>query len=334
LREKNVDTFALEVPISCLGGNGIINVWAATRRLFHADNDTNGVTHIPGVQVSRMGNPLVNELIIGLVDKGRFNRQTPRLDADPTYGFGTYVLYPTIPEIVSGRYLAAVNAVLGASLTTLAPATPRQDLFITFLTGIPGVNKGTGNFVGEVMRLNLNLPATPKGSQNSLGIVGTLSTGGSDLAGYPNGRRPGDDAVDISLLAVMGVLCTQPVANFSGAPFGLCSQISDRNMTLAQGAPIGGIPLSDGSPINDGDFTNQFPYLNTPIPGSYLDVSTNLLSQGPTVCYGPAQHGRCPICPSVNNNSTGGTSGSTQPCSGASNLTPFSLFSMLLSLFI
>jgi len=142
-----VATIALEVPYSCFASpDGILNTWSITRKLFHSANDTNGLSHLTGVQTSRLGNPLVNELVVGLVDKVRFNRQTPRLDADPNLGFANYVLYPTFSKIISLRYLAAVNQILGASFPTLEPAVPRNDLVAIFLTGIPGVTQGQGKF--------------------------------------------------------------------------------------------------------------------------------------------------------------------------------------------
>jgi len=301
LREKNVDTFALEVPYSCFGTpDGVINIWAITRRLFHNNNDTLGSSHIPGVQTSRMGNALVNELVIGLVDKVRFNRQSPRLDKNGTIGFGDYVLNPTLPRIISNRFLAAVNQVLNPSppFASLEPILPRFDLFTIFLTGLPTINKGGGGFIGEVLRLNVSIPPTAYGSQNPLGIVGGFiaGQGNVDLAGYPNGRRPGDDIVDISLVVFMGVVCTQPFIN---AGLNLCPQ--NNNTPLATAIPIGGIVLRDGSPVQDTYFKNTFPYFNTPVPGSYLDGGVGNVVQNPTLCYPMSQHGRCPFCASCPN---------------------------------
>jgi len=339
LAEKNLDTLALEVPASCFGSpDGILNIWAATRRLFHPDNDTSptntGTTsHYPGYQVSRMGNPLVNELVIGLIDKQRYSRQTPRLDNNAQYGFGQYVLYPTLPTIISARYLAAANILLKPSpaLTSLAPPTPRNDLVAVFLTGIAGVNKGQGGFVGEVMRLNTNIAPVAQGKQNPLGIVGTLvapGTFGSDLAGYPNGRRPGDDAVDISLMVMMGAVCSQPFIN---AGFLLCPQ--NNGTALGISCPLSSVVLRDGAPSKDTYFKNQFPYINTPIPGSYLDGAPGNVVQDPTLCYPGGQHGRCPICASsTTTGSTGATTaGTTSTCAGTS-LVPWSFLVMIAKL--
>jgi len=292
LREKNVDVFALEIPIDCVNTTGIIYLWAGTRNLYHSPGDITGNTHIAGPQVSRMGNALVNELVIGLIDKDRFSRQHPAFDADPTYGFGNYVYYPTFPEVISARYLAAVNAILGTSFPTLAPTPPRNDLVAVFLTGIAGLNQAPcstcpgGVFVGEVMRLNLNIAPVAWGSQNHLGVVGQFIAGAplTDLAGFPNGRRPGDDVVDIALDCMTGVLCT---SYFSSLGFNLC--------TPASTFPIGGVLLTDGASVQDKDFGSTFPYVTTPTPGSYVDSLKNVV-QNSTLCYPPSQHGRCPRC--------------------------------------
>jgi len=319
LREHNVDVFALEVPYSCFAPNqGVLNLWSATRRLFHPDNDTNGVGHLAGVQVSRMGNPLVNELAIGLIDKVRFNRQTPRLDANGNVGFVKFVTNPTLPAILSGRYLAAVNSILGLTLSTLAPVVPRNDLVAVFLTGIPTVN-AAGSFAGEVMRLNTSIAPVAIANQNNLGIIGTVLSGGSDLAGYPNGRRPGDDAVDISLIAFMGALCSAKFTSFN-----LCPNVGSNTTVISNLVPIGGIVLTDGSPVQASSYKSSFPYFNTPTPGSFLDGAPGNVVTDPTICYPASQHGRCAICPSNSATST--------VCSGAADLVPLSFLALFVTL--
>jgi len=242
--------------------------------------------------VSRLGNPLVNELVIGLIDKDRFSRQHPFFDADPNIGFGGYVEYPSLPEVISTRYVKAVSSVLNMNFATLAPLVPRYDLVATFLTGIATVNKANTTFVGEVLRLNTGTGAIARGKQNNLGVVGTVLAIGvnagaaADYSGFPNGRRPGDDVVDIALDVVMGALCAQP---FLTAGLNLCIQGTSP-------APIGGVPLTDGSPIVDTNYGSAFPYLNTPTPGSYLDGVAGNVVQNATLCYPEGQHGRCPMC--------------------------------------
>jgi hypothetical protein len=126
---------------------------------------------------------------------------------------------------------------------------PRADLVAAFLTGVPGVN--ANGSTAEMQRLNLALPITPKGKQNSLGaaqcfVFGALTLGnpGCDPAGFPNGRRPGDDVVDIELRVAMGFLLPKTVA------------------------PAGQVPFTDAVINEDAQFDNAFPYLVTPLPGA------------------------------------------------------------------
>ena len=141
-------------------------------------------------------------MIIGLPDKDKFNGAKPKDDGQ----FATYVTNPTLPALVE----------IALATPNIAPKNfPRTDLVTTFLTGIAGVtqpkafsNSPATGVASEMLRLNTAIPATPEASQNRLGLLGGLLAGpGGDLAGYPNGRRPSDDVVDISLVAVMGGLC-------------------------------------------------------------------------------------------------------------------------------
>jgi len=175
----------------------------------------------PFVQVSRLGMPLVNEVVIGLKDKDRFNASQPVDDAQ----FADYVTHPTLP--------ALLEALFGVTAPTLFP---RADLVQVFATGIPGLN-ANGSF-GEMLRLDLRQPPTPVGMQHRLGVLG------GDLAGFPNGRRPGDDVVDVALRVVMGVLLDPSVA------------------------PSGQLPYTDGAFLDESSFDASFPYLRTPFPGA------------------------------------------------------------------
>ena len=127
-----------------------------------------------------------------------------------------------------------------------------------FLTGFPTLNQ-PANFdpanASEMMRLNTSIAPTAAGSQSTFGVAG------GDLAGFPNGRRPGDDVVDIALRVVMGRLCYPlPIGQGgAGVNLGICSP-SD--------APAGNVPFTDGAPLNASDVQSVFPYLNTPIPGA------------------------------------------------------------------
>jgi hypothetical protein len=113
---------------------------------------------------------------------------------------------------------------------------PRADLVQVFLTGVPGLN--ADGSVGEMLRLNTTIGPVAAAAQNPLGVLA------GDLAGFPNGRRPGDDTVDIALRAVMGVLLPADVA------------------------PAGALPYTDGAYQDASMFRSTFPYLETPIPGS------------------------------------------------------------------
>ena len=150
----------------------------------------------------------------------------------------------------------AVNATLGTNISDLAPTNiPRADLVTGFLTGFPGVNQLAPVTPSEMLRLNTAIPATGREQQQPLGVAA------GDLAGFPNGRRPGDDAVDIALRVAMGALCHDLPLGDNGAPvnLGICDP-SD--------APIGNVALTDGVPISALDFENAFPYLVSPYPGS------------------------------------------------------------------
>jgi len=256
--KKNVDTFALEVPIACLtgAGNGVIGGWTTASlpqaRLLNP-SPTYSTTALQGgafVEVSRLGAPLVNELVIGLPDKDAWNASVPSNDAT----FGAYVTNPTFPAILNILFLAPVNATLGTKFTNLAPTNlPRNDLVATFLTGIPTLNQQKTVTASEELRLNTAVPPTPQASQSTYGVVG------DDLAGYPNGRRPGDDSVDITLRVAMGRLCYPVPITGTPTALGLCKPAD---------APVGNVAFTDGAPVHATDVLNAFPYLNLPIHGA------------------------------------------------------------------
>jgi len=242
LSDDNVTSLALEVPISCLtsGKDPVIGAWTTVVAPPVGDRDD------PLRQVSRLGNPLVNELVIGLPDKDRFNASSPNNDVQ----FLKYVTNPSLPVLF--------NVLFGNA--AIAPQTPRNDLVAVFLTGVKGLNQPMHVQPGEMMRLNTSIAPTAPSSQNDLGVIG------GDNAGYPNGRRPFDDVVDISLRAVEGALC--------GVTGSCGSQRSDPNHGApytdgaeAAGADSGSLHLAGA--INPADtYLDAFPYLNTPLPGS------------------------------------------------------------------
>jgi len=233
LANTNIVSTTIEVPISCLGGtNGVVGVWAASRSIRS------------GRQKARLGNPLVNELLIGLKDKDKFNRRRPSQDGRLL----NYIMYPTFPAILNVLFRTAVNTILGTSFANLAPTNiPRNDLVAALLTGVPTLNhlQDKPTRYVEMLRLNTSIPATPPTNQHTLGVVG------GDVAGYPNGRRLGDDVIDIVLRVAMGVLCH--------AKLGVCSPSQ---------ASVGTAAFTDGAPVNASYFDTTFPYIQTPLPGS------------------------------------------------------------------
>ncbi len=254
----NVTTIALELHKNCLvgNGNGVIGGWTSASlrqaRLLNplptfSRPDVDGG---PWVQVSRLGMPLVNELVIGLPDKDRFSASEPRFDGQ----FGTYVTNPTLPALLDALFRTPVNQTLGTALTNIAPNNiPRNDLATTFLTGFEGVNQMSKVTPSEMTRLNTAIPAVPAASQSNFGVAG------GDLAGFPNGRRPGDDTVDIALRVVMGALCHPLTIGGSSVDLKLCKP---------ENAPLGQVPFTDGAPVSAADFDQTFPYLTTPLPGA------------------------------------------------------------------
>jgi hypothetical protein len=255
--DKNVTTLAIEVHKSCLtNGDDVIGGWTTaslrqSRLLNPGPPSGHHASEKPGgawVQVSRLGMPLVNEVVIGLKDKDKFNASSPKGDGQ----FIDYVTNPTLPALLE----------IALALPNTAPTNfPRNDLVTTFLTGIAGVNKPANVVGSEMLRLNTAIPAVPFAMQNRLGIVGNILAGGSDNAGYPNGRRPKDDVVDISLVAVMGGLCMAN-GNANALGFGL-----DCNPGKV---PLGATAFALHDAVDQAVVTllAGFPYLNTPLPGS------------------------------------------------------------------
>jgi hypothetical protein len=263
LADKNVTTLALEVHRSCLtnaanvaNGDEVIGGWtSASMRQARLLNGKPGAGHQASekaggawVQVSRLGMPLVNEVVIGLKDKDKFNASKPSADAQ----FADYVTNPTLPALLE----------IALALPNTAPTNfPRSDLVTTFLTGIKGVNQPKNVVGAEMLRLNTAIPPVAFAQQNRLGIVGNILAGGNDNAGYPNGRRPKDDVVDISLVAVMGGLC---MANGDTDKLGFGAACKPSAVPLGATA----FKLHDAVDQAKVPLLSGFPYLFTPIPGT------------------------------------------------------------------
>jgi len=247
----NVSTIAIEVPIQGLTRDfsqptgptdpkAVIGVWSTASRRSTRVINPDGTRSLSGawVQVSRLGSPLVNELIIPLGLKDAFNSLSPQFDAVAAPA----ILDPEFPKIVK----FALAAFYGIFINI--PPPPRNDLVQIFATGIP-VNPITGpnytTFLSdgqphEYLRLNTAIPITPIASQNRLGLLG------GDVAGFPNGRRIFDDSVDIVLRAALG-----------GTPFTPAFNVSPNK------------DAGDGVSANpEGPLLTRFPYLLPPNPGN------------------------------------------------------------------
>ena len=248
LENKNVSTIALEVPVACLaaGGDSVIGAYttASVRQGKLANpgpaSGLNNASKEGGAwtQVSRVGMPLVNEVVIGMDDKDRFNASKPADDGQ----FLTYVTNPTLPALIQ-------------SLFPSAPAPTnvgRSDLVAAFLTGIAGVNQPKNVVASEMLRLNTSTAVTPAATQSALGVAA------GDNAGFPNGRRPGDDVVDLSLRVAMGALCS---LTGTGDALKVGCKPSD--------APAGTAALTDGVRKTAADYQTTFPYLKAPLSGSF-----------------------------------------------------------------
>ena len=227
----NVHTIALQVPISRLvTDDPVIGVWSDARRpkvsVLQGGGRKPKVSG-PFVQVSRLGMPLVNEVVIPLRFKDRWNSSQPKDDGH----FAPYVIDPEP---------AALIPVLFPNVFTCAPTVPRNDLVAIFATGIPGLNQPKNVTVAEMIRLNTSIPPTPLGQRDRLGLLATPA----QLDGFPNGRRLEDDVVDIELRALAGA-----------TPLGDCNGQSPNQ------------DLGDGVDGNDLPFLTEFPFMPTPHQG-------------------------------------------------------------------
>jgi hypothetical protein len=209
-------------------------------RLWDADNGENVDTG-PFRQVSRLGNPLVNEVLIPLGKKDQWNSLPPADDKN----FAEYVARPGLAALLPDLY----PGVFPHLAALAASGKPRADLEAILLTGIPGglIPGFAGNFTGSVLadmlRLNTSIAPTPANKQNIFGLLG------GDLAGFPNGRRVTDDVVAIELRALAGV--TYPLIDKTFTPDAAAGLLTD-----------GLTPASVSAP-----FLGHFPYLGVPYSG-------------------------------------------------------------------
>ncbi len=262
LRTFNVNTIAIEVPIAELTRNGrvatgptdpnaVIGIFStASRRSTRVLGATPAGQPLPPgdrsdtggfVQVSRLGSPLINEVVVPLGLKDAFNAILPFTDADVAPVVAA-VLDPELPKII--RFALAAYA----SINITIPPAPRTDIAAIFVTGIragdvPNAPTFT-TFLSdgrphEMLRLNTAIPVTPVGSRSRLGLLG------NDPGGFPNGRRVFDDVVDIEVRALLG-----------GTPFTPAQNVAPNNT------------FNDGVSANCEGFLTRFPYLQTPNQGN------------------------------------------------------------------
>jgi hypothetical protein len=246
LKTFNIHAIAIKVPIKMLTRDGsapsdpmstvaALGIWGgASRRKVQIRDGYETRSSGPWVQVSRLGNPLFNEVIVPVGDKDRWNAVDPIDDG----GFEKYVNQPELAKLLPVLYP-------GVFPNLAAYSKNRADLHAILLTGIPGgIVPGFQNFTGpkpaDMLRLNVAIPPTTS-SPNALGVVG------GDAAGYPNGRRVFDDVVSIELKAIAGA--TIPLVDPSFTPDAAVGAVSSY--------------LTPGTDR----YQASFPYLGTPHDG-------------------------------------------------------------------
>jgi hypothetical protein len=245
LANSNVHTIAIKVPINRLTKDGsepsdplaakaVLGIWAtASRQKATVLSQPDAATVGPWVQVSRLGNPLFNEVIVPMGDKDHWNAVAPDQDSQ----FAKYVAKPELAKLLPILYPGVFPNLAGLT-------ADRADLLAILLTGIPaGIVPGFQNFTGatqaDMLRLNVAIP--PAANPNRLGLIG------GDAAGFPNGRRLTDDVVTIELRAVAGV--TYPLVAPGYTPDGAASLIEDGTFnhpgrSLLPNFPFVGTPYS------------------------------------------------------------------------------------------
>ena len=238
----NTHSIVLQVPLASVtscrcdpaptGTAAVLGIWSDTYRskINVLDGAGGAQDNGPRVQVSRLGNPLVNEVVIPLSHKDRFNASDPANDGQ------------FLPFVLNSDLASKLNAVYGLGL----PTTDRQDLVTVFLTGIPGLNQPANVKASEQLRINVGI----KPGSAQCANFSTLGVIAGDACGFPNGRRLADDVTDVELRAV---------ACGYGFDFGPCDSDAPYAATTER--------LGDGVDGNDKAFMAAFPYVASPHSG-------------------------------------------------------------------
>ena len=264
LNDKNITSLALQVPVSCLVADAdspsiggwttaslpqaeVLNPSPVTPNTGPSNTNNNGATVYGGpyTQLSRLGAPLVNEVVIGLDMKDTFNASQPADDGQ----FLQFVTNPSLPVLINALF------------DVPAPDTPRNDLVAAFLTGL-NLQDDDGNTIfnnqvgsatpSEMLRLNTAIAPVDLDDQNSLGLLAC------DTSGFPNGRRPFDDITDIELSVAEGAITAENPNNLQ-----TCDVSSGTPTVVNEGNVV-----TDGALPTTAMYDSSFPYLKTPIPGS------------------------------------------------------------------
>ncbi|MGA5298561.1 DUF4331 domain-containing protein [Nucisporomicrobium flavum] len=251
--KTNVHSIAVQLPLHMVRKDGkkkvrgrdpgaVVGVWtSASRRqvqVRHGAKNNDDVYVGPQVQVSRLGNPLFNEVIVPMAQKDLWNSLPPSEDKR----FAEFVEKPELGQLLPVLYPGVFD-----NLAELNKAgTARADLVAILLTGIPDglideFQNNTGDTQADMLRLNTAVP--PAKDENAFGLLG------GDLAGFPNGRRPADDVVSISLRAIAGV--TVPLVDEKFKPDAAAAQVEQ------------GLSAKDVS----SKLLKKFPYLGVPFDG-------------------------------------------------------------------
>jgi hypothetical protein len=216
----------------------VIGVWTSACRRKSVIQNGDGTTAQTGpyVQVSRLGNPLINEAVIPMAFKDGWNADVPAGDSK----YARFIANPELQSLLNVLYKGAFP-----NLAALASSgKPRADLEAVLLTGIPagivpGFQNNTGSTLADQLRLNMAIPPTNRPNAGGLAF--------GDAAGYPNGRRPADDVVTIVLRAVAGLLYP----------------LIDKTYKVDAAVSL----VSDGLGPKNSSYLSSFPYLGTPSSG-------------------------------------------------------------------